>query len=73
MSWAFTVPASYPGARVFGRLVGAQLVDIPLDFAYPVHSLILWLVIIVVVSALAGLWPAIRASRISVRESLAYE
>jgi putative ABC transport system permease protein len=73
MSWALTVPASYPGARVFSRLVGAQLVDIPLDFAYPVLSLIVWLVIIVVVSALAGLWPALRASRISVRESLAYE
>jgi putative ABC transport system permease protein len=73
LSWALTVPSSYPGARVFSSLVGAQLVDMPLDFAYPVYSLALWLIIIVVVSALAGLWPALRATRISVRQSLAYE
>jgi putative ABC transport system permease protein len=73
MSWVLTVPASYPGALVFARLVGAELVEIPLDFAYPVHSLIAWLVIIVAVSALAGLWPAFCASRLSVREAIAYE
>jgi len=73
LSWVFAMPLSYPGARVFSSLVGTEVVNLPLDFTYPYPSLILWLVAIVVISALASLWPALRATRISVRESLAYE
>jgi ABC-type lipoprotein release transport system permease subunit len=35
--------------------------------------MVLWLGIVVVFSALASLWPALRATRVSVREALAYE
>jgi ABC-type lipoprotein release transport system permease subunit len=48
-------------------------VRIPLDFAYSVSGVLLWLLIVVILSALASLWPALRATRVSVRESLAYE
>jgi putative ABC transport system permease protein len=73
LSWLLAMPLSYPGARVFCSTVGMQLVDWPLDFSYPVQGLAFWLAIMVVVSALASLWPALRATRVSVRESLAYE
>jgi ABC-type lipoprotein release transport system permease subunit len=33
----------------------------------------LWLLIVAVFSALASLWPALRAAQVSVREALAYE
>jgi len=36
-------------------------------------SVWLWLIVAVVVSAFASFWPARRASKISVREALAYE
>jgi ABC-type lipoprotein release transport system permease subunit len=32
-----------------------------------------WLVIVVVLSAIASLWPALKAAQVSVREVLAYE
>ena len=45
----------------------------PLDFRYSVGGLVLWLVIVTVLSAIASLWPALRATQVSVRETLAYE
>ena len=35
--------------------------------------MLLWLGIVAALSALASLWPALKATQISVREALAYE
>jgi putative ABC transport system permease protein len=67
------VPLSAPGAYALSSVVGQAIVQIPLDFAYSVRGALLWLLIVVLLSALASLWPALRALRVSVRESLAYE
>lgn len=73
ISWLLVVPLSYPIARLFSNLIGISLLEVPLDFSYPISAVISWLVILVVLSALASLWPALRATKISVREALAYE
>jgi putative ABC transport system permease protein len=73
LSWALALPLSYPGAVAFNWLVSNKLFRMPLDFVYSLSGMGLWLIIVVVLSALASLWPALRATRISVRESLAYE
>ena len=71
LSWLLAAPLSYPGARLFSRLVSSLL--IPLGFRYSVVGVVTWLGIVIVLSALASLWPALRASKVSVREALAYE
>jgi putative ABC transport system permease protein len=73
LSWLIAVPLSYPGARAFSDLIGNTVFELPLDFSFSLFGLVSWLAIIVVLSALASLWPAIRATQVSVRESLAYE
>jgi putative ABC transport system permease protein len=73
LSWLLAVPLSYPGALAFNNLVSTTLFRIPLDFVYSVGGMVFWLVVVVVLSALASLWPALRATQVSVRESLAYE
>jgi len=73
LSWVLAMPLSYPGARIFSRLVGITLVNMPLDFSYSLNSTVLWLGAVIVLSALASLWPALRATKVSVREALAYE
>jgi putative ABC transport system permease protein len=73
LSWLIAVPLSYPGARVFSKVIGDTLFEMPLDFDYPLYALVAWLAIAVVLSALASLWPSLRATQISVRESLSYE
>jgi putative ABC transport system permease protein len=72
-SWLVAVPLGISGARLFSRAVGMALLQAPLEFRYSPDGVLLWLVSVIVLSALASLWPAIGATRVSVRETLAYE
>jgi putative ABC transport system permease protein len=73
LSWLLAAPLSYPASRAFGDVIGQALFKMPLDFVYAAEGLMLWLVIVGVLSALASFWPALQATKISVREALAYE
>jgi len=73
LSWLIAAPLSYPGALVFNNLVSKTLFQIPLDFDYSTGGMVGWLAIVVVLSALASLWPALSATQVTVREALAYE
>jgi putative ABC transport system permease protein len=73
LSWLLAVPLSLPGARLFSDQIGRIILNMPLDRVYSAGGTALWLGIVVVLSALASLSPALRAGRISVREALAYE
>ncbi|MBN1811630.1 MAG: ABC transporter permease [Anaerolineae bacterium] len=72
LSWLLAMPLSYPCARAFGNAIGLTF-GAPLDFDYSLPSIFIWLILVTVLSALASLWPAWRATRVSVREALAYE
>jgi putative ABC transport system permease protein len=73
ISWLCAVPVSYPIARAFSRLIGQVLLRRPLDFRYAAGEVQLWLAIVLLLSALSSLWPALRATQLSVREALTYE
>ncbi len=73
LSCLFAVPISVPSSRLFSDVVGDALFSLPFDFVYSISGVGFWLLIVVVLSALASLWPALRATRVSVREALAYE
>jgi putative ABC transport system permease protein len=73
LSWLLALPLSYPGARLFSDLIGGALLNMPLDFVYSAGGMALWLLVVVGLSALASLWPAVQATKISVRQALAYE
>jgi putative ABC transport system permease protein len=72
-SWMLAVPLSIPGARLFSRAVGTALLQAALEFRYSLGGMLMWLLIVIALSALASLWPAIGATRVSVREALTYE
>lgn len=72
ISWLIAAPLSYPGAKAFSSGVGTAL-QLPLDFTFSSGGVISWLAIVLFLSAVASLWPALTATRVSVRESLAYE
>ena len=73
LSWLLAVPLSIPSARLFSDLIGEAVIKLPLEFAYATGGMLLWLGIVAALSALASLWPALKATQISVREALAYE
>ena len=73
ISWLAALPFSYPAARMFSSVVGNTLFSFPLEYRFSGTGVWAWLLIVAILSALASIWPAVRASRISVRESLSYE
>jgi len=73
ISWAFAIPLSVPISLGFDTMLGQAFFDEPLDFVFSPIGLIVWLAIVVIVSVIASLLPAYRATKMSVRETLAYE
>ena len=73
LSWTLALPLSHPGARLFSDLIGQVVLNMPLDFVYSVGGIYLWLLIVIGFSALASLWPALQATRITIRKALSYE
>jgi putative ABC transport system permease protein len=71
LSWLLAVPFSIPGGILLTGALSEALV--PMDFAFSVQGAVMWLLIVSVLAVIASLWPAVRATHISVRESLAYE
>jgi putative ABC transport system permease protein len=72
MSWAIAVPLSFALGQPIARQLGQTMLDIDLDYGYSYGAVFVWLVIILAIAALAAIVPARSATRISVRESLAY-
>jgi putative ABC transport system permease protein len=73
LSFFLAVPISIPSARLFSNVVGEAVFSLPFDFVYSLGGVGQWLLIVIVLSTLASLWPALRAAQVSVREALAYE
>jgi putative ABC transport system permease protein len=72
LSWLLAVPLALLTAWPLARLLGLVMVETALDFAFSYTAVFAWLGITLLIGALASIIPAVGASRISVRESLAY-
>jgi putative ABC transport system permease protein len=71
LSWLVALLVAAPLILAIGRLA-AGMFGSALPFLLPLPALALWLGIILVIAAVASIWPASRAARLVVREALAY-
>ncbi len=72
ISWAVAVPIAYLAAQPLARLLGQTMIDIDLDYAFNLPAVFIWLAVVLVIAATFSIGPARSATRISVRQSLAY-
>ena len=72
LSWLFAVPISLLASPIMAKALGQALFGASLDYHYNGSALAIWFVIILVISIIASILPARSATRISVRDSLAY-
>jgi len=72
LAWLIAIPLSVPVGQLFAFVMG-QVFQLSILYQFSWNGALQWLIIIVVLSILGSLLPAIRATRVSVRESLAYE
>jgi putative ABC transport system permease protein len=71
LSWLIALPLSLPAGRLMLQAMSSAF-DLDLVYRYTPTGAIAWLVIITLLAVVASWFPARHASRISVRESLAY-
>jgi putative ABC transport system permease protein len=71
-SWLLAVPLGIAASPTFVKILG-DVIDFPAVYYPGTDGVLLWLGIVIILSIFASWLPARRATRISVRESLAYE
>ena len=73
LSWAIAGLLAWPISKAIGDVLVRVLFRSGLDFTFEPLGLLIWLVVSITLSALASFLPAWKASRVTVREALAYE
>jgi len=73
ISWAASLLVSIPITSVLTYGVGVAIFKAPLGFTFGVEGILAWLIGTLLIAALASALPARRASRLTVRDTLAYE
>jgi putative ABC transport system permease protein len=73
LSWLIGAILALPISYVLSNAVGMAFLRRPLNFEFSWGGIGLWLAVVVVLAGLASFVPAWRASRLTVREVLAYE
>jgi putative ABC transport system permease protein len=73
LSWAIAGLLAWPISKAIGNLLVRMLFKGGLDFTFEPMGLLIWMMVSVGLSAVASFLPAWKASRVTVREALAYE
>lgn len=72
IAWSLSVPLAYLASEPIARELGKTMFGIELDFVFDLYAVIYWLGIVIVLSWSAAYWPARKATRLAVRESLGH-
>jgi putative ABC transport system permease protein len=73
ISWAISILLSFPITNVLCFGVGMAILTAPMPAVYGVSGIIAWLIFTLILATIASAVPARRASRLTVRDTLAYE
>lgn len=73
LSWLMAASISLPMSKLLLDAVGNIIFQFPLSFSFSPTGAVVWLGLSLVLAALASFWPAWNASRVTVRDVLAYE
>ncbi len=73
LSWFFGLILAFPLSKFLDDAIGLTFIHVPLEYRFSISGVLLWLILVIILSAIASFLPAQNASRFSVRETLAYE
>jgi putative ABC transport system permease protein len=73
MSWLFGVLLAFPIGSLMANAINLALFGAPADFTFTPMGVILWLLVVITLSVFASVGPARNATRLTIREVLAYE
>jgi putative ABC transport system permease protein len=73
ISWCFAWLLSYPISYLLLMIISAAMLSARIPLAFTLEGVAIWLLVVLVLSALASILPARSAARLTIREVLAYE
>jgi putative ABC transport system permease protein len=73
LAWLIGVIVSLPISKILSDALGESFVQRPLAYTPAIDGILAWLVVVAVLALVASFLPAWRATRLAVREVLAYE
>jgi putative ABC transport system permease protein len=73
LSWTIAALLAWPVSKLVGDFIVKVVFRSGLDFTFEPLGLLIWIVVSISLSAAASFLPAWKASRVTVREALAYE
>jgi putative ABC transport system permease protein len=73
LSWTIAALLAWPVSKGIGNLLVKVLFRGGLDFSFEPVGLVIWMILSILLSGGASFLPAWKASRVTVREALAYE
>lgn len=72
VAWLISVPLAYVAAKPVAVKLGKTMLGMELDFAFDLQAVFYWLGIVLLLAWVASYWPARKAARLTVRNSLGY-
>ena len=73
LSWTIAALLAWPVSKALGNVLVRAMLKGGVDFVFEPWGLLIWLIVSISVSAAGSFIPAWKASRVTVREALAYE
>jgi len=73
ISWVLAVIISFPITVLLSTIISVAIFQNPIDLVFTWTGYLIWLALVLVLSAFASLLPARNAARLTIREVLAYE
>ena len=73
MSWILAIGLSLPISALLARNIGEAFMDYPMPATTSPGGIITWAALVIIISIVASLFPALRAVRLTVTQVLAYE
>jgi len=73
ISWALSIIVAIPITQMLDNRLGNSLLTVPLVYTLSGAGIVIWLVVVLILAAIASTLPARNAVRLTVRDVLAYE
>jgi putative ABC transport system permease protein len=73
VSWIISILVAVPITGVLTYGVGVAILTVPMNPVFAARGIVVWLIFTLFLAAIASALPAARASRLTVRDTLAYE
>ncbi len=73
LSWLIGALLAIPFGQLLSQALGEMIFAMPLHYVISIDGMLIWLIVVMVIAVFASLLPAHNASRLTVRQVLAYE